>query len=110
MSRVISFRLNPNNPREAEALSVLQKQLTEGFTIRQTITKAILMLDSVNLLPTENQAFNDLSKQIKELLENIENRASQDNPVESTSSKEKLSNGFVTSILKTAKTGLRLEE
>ena len=46
MSKVISFRLNPDNPREAEALSVLEKWQNQGFSTRHTITEAIIKLET----------------------------------------------------------------
>lgn len=109
MSRVISFRLNPKNLREAEALKVLNCWLTQGFNTRHTITEALLRLDSSNSQAEENQALNDLSQQIKELLDNIETGSSFIMLNDDVSSKEKLSDGFVSSILQVAKPGLRSE-
>jgi hypothetical protein len=42
MSEVISFRLNPHNPREAKALDVLEIKMVEGYSIRQIITEALI--------------------------------------------------------------------
>ena len=107
MSKVISFRLNPDNPREAEALAILQDWLAQGFSTRHTLTQALLNLDSAKSRATENGALNDLSNQIKELLENIEMGLSRKMPNNDLSSKENLSDEFVTSILKAIKPGLK---
>jgi len=32
MSKVISFRLNPENPREAQAIAILRAKQAEGFS------------------------------------------------------------------------------
>jgi len=72
MSKVISFRLNPDNPRDAKALAVLQNWLSQGFSTRYTITEALLELDSTNAKATDKEALRDLSQQLKELLKNIE--------------------------------------
>lgn len=106
MSKVISFRLNPGNPREAEALIILQDWLSRGFSTRYTITEALLNLASVNSRATDNGALYDLSNQIKELLENIEMGASRETPNVDISSKEKLSDEFISSILISAQPGL----
>jgi hypothetical protein len=109
MSKVISFRLNPDNPRDARALAVLQDWLSRGFSTRHTITKALLHLDSSYSEATDNEALRDLSQQVKELLENFEIRAACETLNVDVPSKEKLSDGFISSILKTAKPGLRQE-
>jgi hypothetical protein len=109
MSKVISFRLNPDNPRDAKALSVLQTWSSQGFSTRQTITEALLQLNSANPEATDNEALKDLSQQIKVLLENIEHGSSREMVSKAEPAKEKLSDGFVSSILKAAKPGLKLE-
>ena len=108
MSKVISFRLNPDNPREAEAFTILDSWLSKGFSTRHTLTEALLMLDSDEIQALDNGTLNDLSNQIQALLERFEMGSTQIN--ENISSKPELSDGFVTSILKTAKPGLRPEE
>ena len=104
MSKVISFRLNPENPREAEALTILESWISQGFSTRHTLTEALLMLDSRNSRPLDNEAFKDLSHQIKELILRVEMSSIQN--IE-TMPKPSLSDGFVSSIVKAAKPGLR---
>ena len=109
MSKVISFRLNLTNPREAEALTVLQDWLFQGFSTRHTITEALLCLDSATSRGTDNGVLNDLSDQIKELLDNIEMGSSSEMTNADIPAKEKISDGFVSSILRAAQPGLRSE-
>lgn len=109
MSKVISFRFNPENPREAEALIGLQNWLTKGFSIRHTIAEALLKLESSNSQMAKNPALIDLSHHIKELLDNIDMGSSLVMPNSYIRSKEKLSDGFVSTILKTAKPEIRAE-
>ena len=45
MSKVISFRLNKNNPREAIAWHVLQARIAKGYSIRHIMTEALIKLD-----------------------------------------------------------------
>jgi hypothetical protein len=42
MSKVISFRLDDTNPREAGALDILNQWSEAGYSIRFVITKALL--------------------------------------------------------------------
>ena len=46
MSKVISFRLNPDNPREAQALEILRTKHSNGFSSRRVLTDALIgMMD-----------------------------------------------------------------
>lgn len=45
MSKVISFRLDQANPREAQALRVLNVWIEKGFSVRFILTKSLLELD-----------------------------------------------------------------
>ena len=42
MSEVISFRLDPDNPREAQALEILRTKQAEGFSSRRVLTDALI--------------------------------------------------------------------
>lgn len=106
MSKVISFRLNPTNPREAKALNILQGRLSRGFSTRHTLTEAILNLDSTDSKAPDIGVLTDLSQQVKELLANIETGLFLDVERNDISSKEELSEGFVSSIFNSAKTGM----
>lgn len=108
MSKVISFRLNPDNPREQKALEILMSWSSKGFRIRHTLTEALLNFDSINSETTANGTLMDLSQQIMELLENVEIRSLPELP-KKVSSKAKLSDRFVSSIIQTSKPGLRSE-
>ncbi|MCU0485171.1 MAG: hypothetical protein MUC85_03575 [Anaerolineales bacterium] len=48
MSQVISFRLDENNPREAQAQQVLQTRASRGYSLRHTRVEALLALESVD--------------------------------------------------------------
>jgi hypothetical protein len=108
MSKVISFRLNPNNSREAEALTILDDWLSQGFSTRHTLTEAILRLDSDKSRALDNGTLNDLSHQIQELLARVEMVSTQKIRNDDIPSKRVLSDGFISSILKATKPGLKL--
>ena len=109
MSKVISFRLNPENPRDARALAVLQDWLSQGYSTRHTLTEALLMLDSGKSQPPDNETLNDLSHQIQALLAKVEKGATHKIMYDDASSKQELSDGFVSSILKATKPGLKFD-
>ncbi len=45
MSKVISFRLDKANPREAQALNILDTWIGQGYSLRFIFTKALLDID-----------------------------------------------------------------
>lgn len=109
MSKVISFRLNPENPREAEALTILEDWLSQGFSTRHTLTEALLMLDSRKSQLLDIGALTDLTNQIQEFLSRVEMASTQKIRNDDISSKQELSDGFISSILKATKPGLKLD-
>jgi hypothetical protein len=44
MSVVIGFRLNPDNPREAQALEILRTKQAEGYSYRRVLTDELIVL------------------------------------------------------------------
>ena len=46
MSRMIGFRLDPDNPREAQALAVLERGQEAGYSTRHILTEALLALEA----------------------------------------------------------------
>ena len=109
MSKVIGFRLNPGNQREAEALTILDNWLSQGFCTRHTITEALLRLDYGKPQPPDNETLNDLSHQIKELLARVDKDSNYKINHNLASLKQELSDGFVSSIIRAAKSGLKTE-
>lgn len=107
MSKVISFRLNPANPREAEALAILQEWTSKGFNPRHTLTEALLMLDSGKSPPLDDGTLNNLTNIINQLLETIEAGSSFLANNSDILLKGELSDRFVASICNAAKPGLK---
>jgi hypothetical protein len=111
MSKVISFRLNRNNLREAQALEVLGAWSAEGYSIRYILTEALLKLSDFNPEHTAamlNEAKMTLS-QVSQLLElfgnddliRIEKRVGYP-------SNAGLNDNFVASVKKSVKLGIKL--
>ena len=82
MSEVISFRLNKDNPREAQAFEVLNAWIRKGFSARFILTKALLELDHLGSDMEMSQDDRDLGlvlDQIDQLLEIV--KAIKANPI-----------------------------
>lgn len=107
MSKIYSFRLNPDNPREAEALTILHSWITQGFSTRHTMTEALLNLDSARLQKAEYQVNNELTLQIMELLNIIESGLLLSKMTDKINPKIELSDKFVSSIEEAVKPGMR---
>ena len=112
MSEVISFRLNKDNLREAKALLVLQERKTKGLSIRHTITEALLELDQAEkgLDSTAIEGLKEVLSQANHLLSQIESS----NPYPITKDQvyagnSILSESFIASVKKSAKTGIHIE-
>jgi len=112
MSEVISFRLNKDNQCEQKALLILHEWRIKGYSIRQTITEALLKLDQ-NLQGSENNTIEDLIEalsQANNLLRKIETLNTYS--VTSHSNKIKsdiLSANFIASVKRSAKSGMKLD-
>jgi hypothetical protein len=112
MSEVISFRLNKENLREAKALLILQEWRAKGYSVRQTITEALLKLDQHEQNP-ESTALGELTEtlsQVNHLLKLIESGNSS--PVATHRGSRingGLSESFVASVKRSAKSGLKIE-
>src|SRR5688500_18656684 len=108
MSEVISFRLDPKNPREAEALRVLACRQEQGYSVRHILTEALLKLNQIDIE-------NDFQMQMGEILSAIHRVGNQIEGLQRSDLQgvrpqyEKqtvLSDAFVLSVKSAAKSGL----
>ncbi len=111
MSEIISFRLNPNNPREARALEILAVRQDEGFGIRQVLVEALLMLGEEQG-SAHVPVVSDLQAVLAEARSLVCELRNGDAPLvsrpsQSTSSEGKLSDGFLVSVKKAARPGMK---
>jgi len=111
MSEVISFRLNKDNLREAQALLILQDWRAKGYNFRQTITEALIKLEAAQEEQPTIQ-FNDLNDalyRVNQLLEKLGNRdSSQNMKTDRYRGNSRLSDQFIVSIKKSAKNGMKI--
>lgn len=113
MSEVISFRLNKDNLREAQALEILEARCSKGYSLRYVITEALLKLNDPGPESIQDNPIPELStvlSQVNKLLEQIGNGEPPFFPKQGENTlHSSLAESFVLSIKKAAKPGLRLD-
>jgi len=111
MSEVISFRLNKDNLREAKALLVLQEWRIKGYSVRQTITEALVSLDrNEHKSDSSIDELNEVLNQVNHLLRHIESGGSSIiNDKAKSNPNNNLSPSFVASVKKSARSGLKID-
>ena len=90
MSKVYSFRLDESNPREAQAMEVINAWVCNGYSLRHILTEALNKLDDGNdpldgidqLMVQLREMIEGSSKEMKDV--NIEDRTSTSLPLSST--------------------------
>lgn len=111
MSRVISFRLCRDNPREAQALEMLQQRQEQGFSTRQILLEALLSLSS----DANTSDLNDIAARLEDVLNEandyiarLQNGQSVTGTMATAPSElPSVSEGFKLSVRKAAKSGVR---
>jgi hypothetical protein len=110
MSEVISFRLNKDNPRESQALEILEAWCLIGYSVRFVITDALIALNCPSQESAGNNTSFELNKtldQVKKLLEQLGNgKHLGEFTKEEDSESSTLSDNFVASVRKAAKPGV----
>ena len=113
MSEVISFRLDRENPREAQALAVLTKGQEAGYSLRHILTEALLALEAA---AEDEQAvtvtLNQMTRMLAEMqavLEATQNKGFSAGRIEeSKPEQDAFSESFLLSVKNAAKPGLVL--
>ena len=68
MSKVYSFRLDVDNPREAQAESVINTWISQGFSLRHILTEALINYqDKGNGEREWERVYDQLSDLVREL-------------------------------------------
>jgi len=107
MSKVISFRLNPENAREAQALEILKTKQAEGFSRRRILTDALIGMVANNLLvPVDD--FNIALEQVSILLKQL-NGLDQYTFQPEQSEATTLNDNFLASVKIAARPGINLD-
>ena len=113
MSEVISFRLDRENPREAQALAVLTKGQEAGYSLRHILTEALLALEAA---AEEEQAVAQALTEVAGRLEHIQSAVERLQRMDRATVKSDevpdraaLVESFVASVKSAAKPGLALD-
>jgi hypothetical protein len=103
MSQVFSFRLDENNPREAQAIRILEARVSQGHSLRYVIIEALLAL-------TDNNKRSDISTELKKIIGLLQDVQVQIPIIKPQDDQEKcLSESFINAITKVNRPGLRTE-
>ena len=102
MSKVFSFRLSEDNPREIQAMEVMEVWISQGYPLRYILTEALIRLGNNDDSP---EGVEWLLDRLATVLEGLEN-----GKIQVISESEKvfpdLPSTFIESIMKSAKQGL----
>jgi hypothetical protein len=99
MSRVYSFRLSDNNPREAQARGVIEAWVEEGYSLRFLMTDALIFFSQKN----GAEDLNPLMDYLEDFLEKFQ--AGHHNQTNDQGNSN-LSKSFIVAVKNSAKTGL----
>ena len=97
MSKVYSFRLDNDNPREAQAREVIEAWVGEGYSLRYVIVDALL---SYKKSETENSELNSVVEQLQDLILSLDRQPTTE-PLESP-----LSNSFLDAVKQSVRDGV----
>lgn len=97
MSKVYSFRLNDDNPREAQAREVIDAWVREGYALRQVVVETLL---SYKIAEVGQDELNSVVEQLKVLILCLDKQ-----PIIQTL-EDSLPTSFLDSVKQTARSGL----
>jgi len=100
MSKVFSFRLSGDNPREIKAREIIETRISQGYSLRQILTEA-LIADGNN-----QEKPNGLDKYIDRLSELIQGLESGKGSSMRSKNESGLHPSFVKSVRSSAKRGI----
>ena len=100
MSKVYSFRLSQENPREAQASEIIDALVGEGYSLRYVVVDALLSYRKADLRQSE----------LNYIMEKLQNFFSAlDKEPTTKSSKTTLSNSFLDSVKQSIRSGVSVE-
>ena len=102
MSKVYSFRLCDDNPREAEAREVIKVWVGRGYSIRHVITEALIAYSKKE---DNGDEFGALVDHLKELINDMENGVG----IKMAKDKISLSMSFISAIKQSVRSGIKTE-
>jgi len=103
MSKVFRFRLDENNPREAQAMRVIDAWIEEGYSLRQLLVDVLVTYKNESGHKPDTEA---LLEKIMSLLVTISD--GKKSILNGNVRDDKLSQKFVGAISKSAKDGMKI--
>lgn len=100
MSKVYSFRLNDENPREARAREVIEAWVEEGYSLRYVIVEALVSFKKEGLRQGD---VNSLVEKLQDLILSI------DKSETAQLSEVSLSNSFLDAMKQSVRDGMRAD-
>jgi len=97
MSKVYSFRLDADNPREAKAKEVIDNWLEKGYSLRYLVVEALI---SYKKAEVEHNELSSIVDQLRELILSLDT-ISEDQPSDAV-----LPNSFLMAVKNSAKLGI----
>ena len=105
MSKVYSFRLSDENPREVQAMQVIDTWISKGYPLRYLVTKALLNYDGKD---HQNGEYKKELEKITKLLDTLlKGHAIVDKTEENNAT---LSESFIGSISQVVKPGMKMND
>ena len=101
MSKVYSFRLDVNNPREAQAREVIDTWVAQGYSLRHQLVDALISFHNNEL---QGNGYDGLLMELEQLIERSKGDRKITEHLEGT-----LANTFIQSLSESVKAGLHVE-
>ena len=101
MSKVYSFRLDENNPREAQARGVVEAWVAQGYSLRHQLVDVLIAFQYKG---SQQKSYDELLKLIEGLIVHSKKDNQAPNDLSDT-----LSDKFIGSLRMTVKDGLQIE-
>jgi hypothetical protein len=107
MSKVYSFRLNDDNPREVKARDVINAWISKGYSLRHILTEALNSFDESNDVHDEVDYLID---QLRVIVERSSIEKMETNGDNKLGNPLPLSSTFLSEIGKSMKAGIKVDE
>jgi len=103
MSKVFSFRLCEDNPREVQAEQIIETWISQGYSLRHILTDALIQYDNSG---NRSEEITVLIEQLRDLLK----PTAKKQPVEDNlaADKPELSSHFIDAIRKSVRLGEKI--
>lgn len=100
MSKVFSFRLDENNPREAQAKEIIDAWVAQGYSLRHQLVDVLISFQDKGL---ERAEYGELLKRIERLIVRAKGDKEDSNDLSDT-----LSDKFIGSLVKSVIDGIKI--